>query len=150
MEGDLFEFVKESNKIEGMLEVQEHELDIHRWFLALETVTITDLEKFVWIIQPNKGILRAKLGMNVRVGIHVAPPGGPNIFEELATLLLDLKYNSPFKNHMQYETLHPFMDGNGRSGRVLWAWQMQKEGYDFSLGFLHMWYYQTLNERADA
>ena len=44
-----------------------------------------------------------------------------------------------------YEMLHPFMDGNGRSGRALWAWMMLRLGQDpFALLFLHRFYYQTL------
>lgn len=41
--------------------------------------------------------------------------------------------------------LHPFMDGNGRTGRAVWAWAMQRDGQDpFALSFLHRFYYQTL------
>ena len=49
----------------------------------------------------------------------------------------------------RYETLHPFMDGNGRSGRILWAWQMIEHNIapGLSLGFLHAYYYQTLAAR---
>jgi len=37
------------------------------------------------------------------------------------------------------------MDGNGRTGRAIWAWQMQRLGRDpFALPFLHRFYYQTL------
>lgn len=53
---------------------------------------------------------------------------------------------TPMRAHVEYETLHPFMDGNGRSGRVLWAWQMRRDGRDpLQLGFLHAFYYQALN-----
>ncbi len=53
---------------------------------------------------------------------------------------------SPFEAHVAYEKSHPFMDGNGRSGRAIWAWMMQREGLDpYSLQFLHRWYYQSLN-----
>lgn len=47
----------------------------------------------------------------------------------------------PWEVHIAYEMLHPFTDGNGRSGRMLWAWQMR----NFPLDFLHTFYYQTLN-----
>ena len=36
---------------------------------------------------------------------------------------------------------HPFTDGNGRSGRALWLWQMNNHA---PFGFLHTFYYQTL------
>lgn len=37
------------------------------------------------------------------------------------------------------------MDGNGRSGRAIWAWMRLKENRDpFQLGFLHSFYYESL------
>jgi Fic family protein len=41
------------------------------------------------------------------------------------------------------------MDGNGRTGRMLWAWHMKHQGRDpFLRPFLHTWYYQTLQYLA--
>ena len=59
---------------------------------------------------------------------------------------------TPFGIHLRYETLHPFMDGNGRSGRILWAWQMLHHDIapGIRLGFLHAFYYQTLAARPPA
>jgi len=53
----------------------------------------------------------------------------------------------PYLIHHAYETLHPFMDGNGRSGRILWACQMLAHDYSpgLALGFLHCFYYQALS-----
>ncbi len=33
-------------------------------------------------------------------------------------------------DHVQYETIHPFIDGNGRTGRIFMNWQRVKCGLD--------------------
>ncbi len=81
------------------------------------------------------------------MGNHRPPPGGLSIRAKLKGILKGVANEvHPFRVHLAYETLHPFMDGNGRSGRALWAWQMLKKyGPDaLSLGFLHRFYYQSL------
>ena len=93
----------------------------------------------VSVLQPN-AILRDKEGYNVRVGSYYPPKGGPQIRVNLDRLLNASLELGPYKTHIEYEKLHPFTDGNGRSGRALWAWQMRY----FPLGFLHHWYYQSL------
>lgn len=148
---ELKAFVLESNRIED-IHVRPN-LDPSRKFLKLDTPTLADLEEFVWDTA-NRG-LRAEPGMNVRIGDHVPPRGGPGVVETLESILREVFSNSvpPFVTHCEYEGLHPFMDGNGRSGRILWAWQMLHHNIapGLSLGFLHAFYYQTLAaERPNA
>jgi hypothetical protein len=146
---DTYEMVAESNRIEGInrpptdAEIREHER-----FVRLETVTVSELEQFVSIYQPRSARLRSIPGLNVRVGSHVPPKGGAHIVGQLQALLADInaeKKVSPWDAHLQYETLHPFTDCNGRSGRILWYFQMRASAR-YDLGFLHAFYYQTLNK----
>lgn len=144
------EFARESNKIEGI--TSKRMLDLHEEalseFLPLYEITIPDLQKFVTKIAGAE--LRDRRGMDVFVGDHRPPRGGPKILEDLDwRILREANAGSlhPFEVHQRYETLHPFTDGNGRSGRALWAWQMLKENRwpGLRLGFLHAFYYQSLD-----
>jgi Fic family protein len=142
----LREFVTESNRIEGITRPpMQREIDAHAAFLSLQTVTVQDLESFVDHVAGAE--LRRSPYMNVRVGNYFPPQGGPHIEEQLDELVdyANRGDTSPYTIHARYESLHPFMDGNGRSGRALWAWQMLQGGEDpFALPFLHRWYYQSL------
>jgi Fic family protein len=75
-----------------------------------------------------------KSGEYVRVGTHVAPapekvePLIESILEEYANNLEKYFGDKISKFHLDFETVHPFCDGNGRIGRVLINYQLLRLG----------------------
>jgi Fic family protein len=75
--------------------------------------------------------------IRVRVGSYVAPP--PERVQPMMSDLLEWWNKqaakiSPILSsaivHHQFETIHPFADGNGRAGRMLALWELYRRGFD--------------------
>lgn len=73
----------------------------------------------------------------VRVGRYVPPPAGDVsglMFELLAWWNKEVVKLSPVLSsaivHYRFESIHPFADGNGRTGRALALWELYRRGFD--------------------
>lgn len=141
----LNDFIVESNRIEGITGFVRADVDAHRQLLRAPVLTVPVVRAFVQTIA--RAELRSLPGMDVRVGSHIPPRGGPGIVLSLDHILeaVSDRRLSAWDAHRAYEDLHPFMDGNGRSGRAVWLWQMGGIA-QVPLGFLHTFYYQTLDK----
>lgn len=142
-------FLIESWRIEGLGadKITEGIIQHTYGFLERKQINLTHVLDLATAYTP-KAILRCEKGMNVQVGNYVPPVGGPEIASKLNELIDLINQNKidPWEGHIEFESLHPFLDGNGRTGRAVWAWHTFKNGENpFIRPFLHSFYYSTLN-----
>jgi Fic family protein len=129
------DFLSESNAIEGIHseEALSDAKTAWYWLTAQKNLTMSNICKVQKIltlhqpeIRPNqRGYLREQqVWVGGREGMH-----WPFIRENLERWLKEAnKKEYPIGDHVAFEKIHPFIDGNGRTGRILMNWQFLMKG----------------------
>lgn len=137
----LTDFMRESLEIEGILrDPFDAELTaLNNFIHRIAPPTIMACTELCQVFQHN-AVLRDKPGLDVRVGNHIPCRGGPEVTEYLEWMLTNSHKISAYRLYAGFQYLHPYTDGNGRTGRALWLWRTG--GHPQS--FLKAFHFQTL------
>lgn len=94
-----------------------------------------------------RGYYRDIAQINVTVGNHV-PPNYQMVPHLMENFILDFNEEDSKWMHARFEDIHPFVDGNGRTGRMIMWWQQLRRGEELWLikAKDRMDYYQWLND----
>ena len=79
------------------------------------------LQMFGNSIEPEKNSQGRWRDCNVRVGSHVAP-GFSEVPGLMARYLEMFPSMDPEEAYLEFERIHPFRDGNGRVGKIIFNW----------------------------
>lgn len=134
----LIAFLHQSNLIEGiegdLASYYYDDLDIHQYnsleaanlalqlaYNPLDLATVLDLHHLQMDGLLDRKFVGKLRDCNVMVGGDMCPP--PKELKKLMTSFLkkwEKKSLSCLDLHYEFETIHPFVDGNGRTGRLLY------------------------------
>lgn len=131
---DIELLIRESNLIEGIDSEQADADSLLAWnrmesYDSMTHYSLQLMHRMITHSQPDlspseKGQYRR---VQVYVGDHI-PPAPMLVMGLMDNFLSDFMEMDPIDAHIRFETIHPFIDGNGRTGRMLMWWHQWKTG----------------------
>ncbi len=135
---EIIEFLEESNHIEqeyGQLSLQQSLL-AWEYLKKLKKLTVSSIlktHKILMLYQPlypnEKGYFRRyEVTVGGRFGLNwIKVPDATKAWVKLINHKTNNEDDIKF-HHIEFEKIHPFVDGNGRTGRLLMTWERMQAG----------------------
>lgn len=133
LKDNLIEFLSESNAIEGVYDEQSLTNAKMAWeHLAFHDLLTSKLIREVHsILMKDQDLLPSEKGAWRNIMVYIGGRAALNaikIPEYIDNWLLEQKTPDWKKWHVDYERIHPFVDGNGRTGRMFMNWHRLQIG----------------------
>lgn len=137
----VIDFLRESNAIESVYDDVSLRQAIYAWQYLIEQPELTPgvILKTHKILMLHQDLLPSEKGFFREVAVWVGATYGadwkqvPNLIAQWCDIVgwnIKTMNKTAFKMlHVSYERIHPFVDGNGRTGRMFMNWYLVKVGY---------------------
>jgi len=126
------EFLRESNAIEHVYDLESLGQALVAWDYLTKQKKLTHEV----ILTTHRLLMKGKLDKEnlgkyrkvaVRIWDHEGLEAG-KINQAMSNWIVNWEQTDPRTAHIAYETIHPFIDGNGRTGRMFMNWMFIQRG----------------------
>ncbi len=135
MNQDIIEFLQESNFIEGVVDSQSLDDAVLAWEFCIAQPKLTEavIRETHKILMKNQKIWEEDKGRYRSIMVYIGGKAALNavhISGEIQKWCRKMKrLPADWKGmHVAYEKIHPFIDGNGRTGRIFMNWHRARLG----------------------